>query len=346
LTKSVLGTMPDGKAVELYTLQDGPVKVTIASFGARIVSLEVPDRDGNIADIALGYASLKPYLEDPEPYFGALIGRYANRIGGAKFTLNGQQYTITRNNGPNSLHGGLQGFDSRLWQAQAIPQGVELTLVSPDGDQGYPGTLTTRARYTLENRELKIEYFATTNKETVVNLTNHTYFNLSGEGNGDILDHVVEIFADRYTPVDSELIPTGELAPVAGTPLDFRQPAVIGARIDQPDEQLQLAKGYDQNYVLGTPGELKEAARVEQPRNGRVLTVRTTEPGMQFYSGNFLDGSKRGKQGHAYEKRAGFCLETQHFPDSPNQSAFPSTVLKPGETFHSLTVYSFFVRPD
>lgn len=345
VTKSVFGMMPDGTKVELYTLQDGPVKATIASHGARIVSLEVPDRNGRMADIVLGYDSLGPYADDAKPYFGASIGRYANRIGNGRFSLNGKEYSVSINDGSVSLHGGLHGFDSHVWRSQPIPYGVEFTLVSEDGDQGYPGTLTTQVRYTLENRELKIEYSATTDKDTVINLTNHSYFNLAGEGQGDILDHVVWIAAERYTPVNAGLIPTGELATVEGTPLDFRKPTVIRSRIDAPHEQLQIAKGYDQNFVLDNHGELKEVARIVEPQSGRLLTVRTTQPGMQFYSGNFLDGTKRGKQGHVYQKRAGFCLETQHFPDSPNHPNFPTTVLKPGETFRSTTVYAFATQP-
>jgi aldose 1-epimerase len=306
------------------------------------VSLEAPDRNGKVADIVLGYESLAGYTADPKSYFGAIVGRYGNRIAHASFTLDGKRYQLPANDNGNTLHGGIKGFDKLLWQAHEIPNGVELTLVSKDGDQGFPGTLTARVRYTLEAHALKIEYFATTDKDTVLNLTNHSYFNLAGEGQGDILNHLMMIPADRYTPVDSTLIPTGELAPVAGTPLDFRHPTAIGARINDDNEQLKLAGGYDHNFVLnGKMGVLHEAARVVEPTTGRVLTVETTQPGVQFYSGNFLDGTLHGKHGHVYEKHAGFCLETQHFPDSPNHPKFPTTELKPGQTYHEVTIFGF-----
>jgi aldose 1-epimerase len=342
VTKSTFGNLPDGSKVEIYTLEEGSLKARIMTYGARLVSLEVPDRSGKVADVVLGYDSFEPYTHDPKSYFGAIVGRYGNRIAHGTFTLDGKRYQLPVNDGANSLHGGLVGFDKLLWTAHEIPGGVELQLVSKDGDQGYPGTLTARVRYTLEAHALKIEYFATTDKDTVLNLTNHSYFNLAGEGQGTILNHVVMIPADRYTPVDSGLIPTGELAPVAGTPLDFRKPTAIGARINDNNEQLRLGRGYDHNYVLGekTAG-LHEAARVEEPTTGRVLTVSTTQPGVQFYSGNFLDGTLHGKHGHVYALRTGFCLETQHFPDSPNQPNFPTTELKPGQTYHNVTVFSF-----
>jgi aldose 1-epimerase len=342
VTKSVFGSMPDGTKVEIYTLEEGSLKARVMTYGARLVSLEVPDRSGKIADIVLGYESLDGYTADPKSYFGSIVGRYGNRIAHATFTLDGKRYDLPANDGVNTLHGGIKGFDKLVWQGQEIPHGVELTLVSKDGDQGFPGTLTARVRYTLEAHALKIEYFATTDKDTVLNLTNHSYFNLAGEGQGDILNHLVMIPADRFTPVDSGLIPTGELAPVAGTPLDFHKATAIGARIDDPNEQMKLGGGYDHNFVLnGKMGVLQEAARVVEPTSGRVLTVETTQPGVQFYSGNFLDGTLHGKHGHVYAKHTGFCLETQHFPDSPNQPAFPSTELKPGQTFHSVTEYIF-----
>ncbi|MHB1936699.1 MAG: aldose epimerase family protein [Acidobacteriaceae bacterium] len=342
--KSVFGTMPDGTTISIFELQQGALKARVMTYGARLVSLEVPDRNGNAADVVLGYDSLAPYLNDPKTYFGAIVGRYANRVGHGTFVLGGKRYELPRNDGDNTLHGGTVGFDKRVWTAQEIPNGVELTLISKNGDQGFPGTLTTRVRYTLSAHALEIEYSAATDADTVLNLTNHSYFNLAGEGQGDILDNVLTIHADRYTPINAGLIPTGELAPVAGTPFDFRTPTAIGKRIGEDNEQLKIAKGYDENFVLNHGGDnrsLREAARVVDPKSGRVLTVKTTQPGIQFYSGNFLDGTVHGKQGHVYAKHAALCLETQHFPDSPNQPAFPSTDLKPGQTFHSVTEYIF-----
>ena len=346
VTKSVFGDMPDGTKVEIYSLEEGAIKARVMTYGARLVSLEVPDRSGKVADIVLGYESLAGYTADPKSYFGSIVGRYGNRIAHATFSLDGKRYQLPANDGGNSLHGGMKGFDKLLWQGHEIPHGVELTVVSKDGDQGYPGTLTARVRYTLEGHALKIEYFATTDKDTVLNLTNHSYFNLAGEGQGTILNHVVMIPADRYTPVDSGLIPTGELAPVAGTPLDFHHPTAIGARINSDNEQMKLGGGYDHNYVLnGKMGVLQQAARVVEPTTGRVLTVETTQPGVQFYSGNFLDGTLHGKHGHVYVKRSGFCLETQHFPDSPNHPKFPTSELKPGETYHETTIFTFSTAP-
>ncbi len=346
VTKAVFGDMPDGTKVDIYTLEDGAIKARIMTYGARVVSLDAPDRSGKAADIVLGYDTLAPYLADPKSYFGAIVGRYGNRIAHATFTLDGKRYDLPANDGVNTLHGGTTGFDKLLWQGHEIPHGVELTLVSKDGDQGFPGTLTARVRYTLQGKALRIEYFATTDKDTVLNLTNHSYFNLAGAGQGDILSHQMMIPADRYTPIDAGFIPTGDLAPVAGTPLDFRQATAIGARINADNEQMRLGKGYDHNYVLnGKAGVLHQAARVVEPTSGRVLTVETTQPGVQFYSGNFLDGTLHGKQGHVYEKHAGLCLETQHFPDSPNQPKFPTTELKPGQTYHEVTVFSFSTTP-
>jgi aldose 1-epimerase len=346
VSKSVFGSMPDGTKVEIFTLEEGSIKARVMTYGARLVSLEVPDRSGKIADIVLGYESLDGYTADPKSYFGSIVGRYGNRIAHATFTLDGKRYDLPANDGVNTLHGGIKGFDKLVWKGQEIPHGVELTLVSKDGDQGFPGTLTARVRYTLEAHALKIEYFATTDKDTVLNLTNHSYFNLAGEGQGDILNHLMMIPADRFTPVDSGLIPTGELAPVAGTPLDFHKATAIGARIDDPNEQMRLGGGYDHNFVLnGKMGVLQEAARVVEPTSGRVLTVETTQPGVQFYSGNFLDGTLHGKHGHVYAKHTGFCLETQHFPDSPNHPKFPTSELKPGETYHSVTIFKFSTAP-
>ena len=346
VTKSDFGNMPDGTKVEIYTLEEGAIKARVMTYGARLVSLEVPDRKGKVADIVLGYESLAGYTADPKSYFGSIVGRYGNRIAHATFSLDGKRYQLPANDGVNTLHGGIKGFDKLVWQGHEIPHGVELTLVSKDGDQGFPGTLTARVRYTLEAHALKIEYFATTDKDTVLNLTNHSYFNLAGEGQGDILSHLMMIPADRFTPVDSGLIPTGELAPVAGTPLDFHHPTAIGARINDGNEQMKLGGGYDHNYVLnGKMGVLQQAARVVEPTTGRVLTVETTQPGVQFYSGNFLDGTLHGKQGHVYNKHSGFCLETQHFPDSPNHPKFPTSELKPGETYHEVTIFGFSTAP-
>ena len=346
VTKSVFGETPDGTKVEIYTLEEGALKARIMTYGARVVTLEVPDRSGKVADVVLGYESLAGYTADPKSYFGSVVGRYGNRIAHATFSLDGQDYHTPANDGTNTLHGGLVGFDKRVWQGREIPNGVEMTLVSNDGDQGFPGTLTARVRYTLSAHALKIEYFATTDKDTVLNLTNHSYFNLAGEGNGDILGHLVRIPADRYTPVDANLIPTGELAPVAGTPLDFHKATAIGARIEDSNEQMKLGKGYDHNYVLnGKMGEMQEAAQVTDPTSGRVLTVETTQPGVQFYSGNFLDGTLHGKHGHVYGRRTGFCLETQHFPDSPNHPKFPTSELKPGQTYHYVTEFRFSTAP-
>ena len=342
--KSIFGTMPDGKRVYIYAFHNGAIKAQVMTYGARLVSLEAPDRNGKAADIVLGYDLLMPYVKSPKTYFGAIVGRYANRIAHGTFVLNGKRYYLPKNDGENTLHGGIKGFDKRVWTAHSIPHGVELTLVSKNGDQGYPGTLTTRVRYTLSPGELKIEYSATTGADTVLNLTNHSYFNLDGEGNGNILDHILTIPADRYTPVNAGLIPTGQLAPVAGTPFDFSKPTAIGKRIDEDNQQLHYAKGYDENYVLnhdGHGGTLHEAARVLDPQSGRILLIKTTQPGVQFYSGNFLDRTIHGKHGHVYAKHAGLCLETQHFPDSPNHPGFPSTELKPGQTFHQVTEYLF-----
>ena len=346
VTKSAFGETPDGRQVEIFTLEEGSLRARVMTYGARLVSLEVPDRTGKVADVVLGYESLTPYTKDPKSYFGSIVGRYGNRIAHAQFELDGHTYKLPVNDGVNTLHGGLVGFDKLVWQGTQIADGVELTLVSKDGDQGFPGTLTARVRYTLDAHALKIEYFATTDKDTVLNLTNHSYFNLAGEGSGDILNHLVTIPADRYTPVDSTLIPTGELAPVAGTPLDFHKATAIGARIDSDMDQMKLGMGYDHNFVLnGEMGEMQLAATVMEPTTGRVLTVETTQPGVQFYSGNFLDGTLHGKHGHVYSRRSGFCLETQHFPDSPNHPKFPTSELKPGETYHYTTVFKFSTAP-
>jgi len=342
VTHAPFGTLPGGAKADVYTLKSPEVEVRVTTYGARVVAIDTKDRSGKMGDIVLGHSSVEPYTQGKNAYFGVVPGRYANRIAKGKFTLEGKPYQITTNDGPNMLHGGTEGFDRRNWTAKEIPNGVEFTLVSPDGDQGFPGKLTAHVRYTLLGDKLRIEYSATTDKPTVVNLTNHTYFNLSGEGSPSILDEVVTLDADKYTPVDATLIPTGELAPVAGTPFDFTKPTVIGARINNANEQLKLGGGYDHNWVLrGKAGVLHPAAKVYDPASGRVLSVSTTEPGVQFYSGNFLDGSLVGKGGKKYVKRSGLCLETQHFPDSPNHSNFPSTELKPGQTYHSVTEFTF-----
>lgn len=347
MSRESFGTLPDGTAVELFTLRNpSGMEVKVTNYGGIITELKVPDRDGKIDDITLGYSSIDGYLKS-SPYFGAIIGRYGNRIGKAQFKLDGNTYKLPANDGANTLHGGTTGFDKVVWHAEPFERegerGIVLTYTSPDGDQGFPGTLESRVTYTLTDKnELAFDYHATTDKPTVVNLTQHAYFNLAGDGSGDILGHELTVNADRYTPVDSGLIPTGELASVEGTPFDFRTKTAIGARIDADNEQIKRGGGYDHNYVLNRSGEgLELAARVEEPKSGRVMEVHTTEPGLQFYSGNFLDGTITGKNGHVYNKRNGLCLETQHYPDSPNQSSFPSTTLNPGETYTSRTVYTF-----
>jgi aldose 1-epimerase len=341
---SIWGNTADGTPVPIYTLTSGQIEVRVMAYGAHLVSVKAPDRTGKMADVLLGYDSLATYLITPNPYLGAVVGRYGNRIAGGKFTLDGKTYQIPLNEPTNALHGGPKGFDQYVWQSHEVPDGVEFTLVSPDGDMGFPGTLTAKVRYTLKEGTLRIDYSATTDKPTVLNLTNHGYYNLHGDDTGNILDQRIEINADRYTPVNKSLIPTGELAPVAGTPLDFLKPEAIGARIDADNEQLKIAGGYDFNWVVnGKPGTLRVAAVVTDPASGRKLTVETTEPGVQFYSGNFLTGAFTGRHGVKYEKHAGFCLETQHFPDSPNHPDFPSTVLRPGETMHSTTALTFGV---
>ena len=345
VSQSSFGNMPGGGAVQLFTLKSAAVEMQVTSYGARVVSLETKDRTGKMGNVVLGYANVDGYLKDKKTYFGAVPGRYANRIANGKFSLEGKPYQISTNDGPNALHGGKEGFGDRNWTAQQIPSGVEFTLISQDGDQGFPGKLTAHVRYTLQDNMVRIEYSATTDKPTVVNLTNHAYFNLAGDGSGSILDEKLTIDADKFTPVNSTLIPTGQLAPVAGTPLDFTHPETIGARIDAGNEQLKLGKGYDHNWVLrGTMGQLHPAAQVYDPKSGRVLSVATTEPGVQFYSGNFLDGTFSSRTGAKYAHRNGLCLETQHFPDSPNHPNFPSTELKPGQTYHSVTTWTFTTR--
>jgi len=346
LTRKSWGRLADGTAVEIYALRNGKIEAAITTYGGIVVSLRVPDRKGNMDDVVLGYDSLSQYVSN-NPYFGAIVGRYANRIAHGSFLLEGKTYSVPKNDGDNSLHGGTRGFDKVVWKAKPIKDGIELSYVSRDGEQGYPGTLTAIVRYTLNDDGLRIEYSATTNKPTVVNLTNHSYFNLAGQGKGTILQQQLKIHASRFTPVDSTLIPTGELRSVEGTAFDFRTSTPIGERIDADEDQLHKGKGYDHNWVLDkSPGQLSEAAELYDPGTGRVLQVLTTEPGLQFYSGNFLNGTIVGKQGRIYEHRSGLCLETQHFPDSPNHPNFPSTELKPGKRYHSITVFKFSVRSD
>lgn len=346
ITKKAWGRLNDGRQVELYTLANGNIEASITTYGGIIVFLRVPDRDGNMDDVVLGYDSLDQYVAN-NPYFGAIVGRYANRIARGSFALEGRTYPLPKNDGDNSLHGGARGFDKVVWNAKPIKNGIKLSYISSDGEQGYPGTLTVTVRYTLYEHGLQIDYSATTNKPTVVNLTNHSYFNLTGQGKGTILQHQLKIDASRFTPVDSSIIPTGELRSVEGTAFDFRIATSIGLRIDANEDQLHKGNGYDHNWVLDKPpGQRLEAAELYDPGSGRVLRVLTSEPGLQFYSGNFLDGSIIGKQGHAYARRSGLCLETQHFPDSPNHANFPSTELKPGKRYHSVTVFEFSARSD
>ncbi|HKT06219.1 MAG TPA: aldose epimerase family protein [Rugosimonospora sp.] len=346
MTKEPWGGTPEG-AVERYTLSnERGTTVRVLSYGGIVQSIEVPDRDGHLANVALGFDNLADYQEK-SPYFGAITGRYANRIARGRFTLDGVGYEVPVNDGTNSLHGGAVGLDKHIWDAEALAADAEpalaLQYVSPAGDQGYPGTLRMTVTYTLTAGDaLRIDYLAGTDATTVVNLTNHTYFNLAGEGSGAVYDHVLQLHADRYTPVDGALIPTGELAPVAGTPMDFTAPVPIGARIRDNFGQLLRGTGYDHNWVLrGDSGGLAVAARVEEPASGRVLTVHTDQPGIQFYTGNFLTGALVGTGGRAYRQGDAFALETQHFPDSPNQPEFPSTVLRPGEVYRTTTVYEF-----
>jgi aldose 1-epimerase len=352
VTKTTTKSTYQGTPIETVTLKNkNGIELTAMSYGGIIMSLKVPDRAGHLADIVLGFDKPESYWADPPPpFFGAIIGRYGNRIAKGKFTLDGKAYTLATNNGPNSLHGGNKGFDKQLWTitTKDSPEGSSaiFTRTSPDGEEGYPGTLQARVTYTLTDKnELIIDYHATTDKATPVNLTQHTYWNLAGAGSGDILGDVLTINADRYTPVDETLIPTGELASVAGTPFDFRQPTPIGARIDQNNDQLKKGPGYDHNWVLNRKGSgLEFAARLTDPKSGRTLEISTTEPGLQFYSGNFLDGTYKGKGGAVYGKRSALCLETQHFPDSPNQPKFPSTILQPGKSYDSRTVFTFSAK--
>lgn len=347
IEKHPFGKTPSGAAVDVYTLsREGGLTVRITTYGGAIVSIVAPDRAGKPADVVLGFSSLEEYLKDGS-HQGALVGRYGNRIAKGQFTIDGKTYTLARNNGENHLHGGPTGFGHRVWSARVVKLGdgdaLELTYVSNDGEEGYPGTLKATVVYSLtEDKGLKIDYSATTDKPTVVNLTNHAYFNLGGEGSGDVLDHEIQIEADSFTPVDKTLIPTGEIQSVKNTALDLTTPTPIGRHIGDPDPQIVIGSGYDHNFVVrGAAGTLRLAARVTEPKDGRVLEVLTTEPGIQFYTANFMDGRVVGKSGRPYGKRHAFCLETQHYPDSPNKPTFPSTVLRPGETYRTTTVYRF-----
>jgi aldose 1-epimerase len=344
----------EGEAVELYTLTNANgMEIKVMTYGGIITSVKVPDRDGNIANVTLNKATLDDYVAG-HPYFGCITGRYANRIARGTFTLDGEMYRLALNNGENTLHGGEVGFDKVIWEATEVTDGDGVGLVlsrtSPDGEEGYPGALTVEVTYTLtDNNEIRFDYHATTDAPTIVNLTNHSYWNLAGEGSGTTYDHELQINASNYTPVDSTLIPTGEIAPVAGTPFDFTQPHAIGERVrDASDEQLIIGQGYDHNYVLDRPSpddtSMIVAAEVFEPTSGRVLTISTTEPGIQFYSGNFLNGLDIGESGQAYRQGDGFALETQHYPDSPNQPDFPSTVLEPGGEYVTTTIYAFSTR--
>jgi aldose 1-epimerase len=343
------GKSDDGIAITLYSLRNRQgMEARIMTYGGIVVSLTAPDRHGHYADVVLGHDTLAGYLK-ASPYFGALIGRYGNRIANGKFDLDGKTYSLETNNGPNALHGGIRGFDKRVWtvaklQTTLVGPQITLTYLSKDGEEGYPGNLSVSATYTLMNENaLRLEYRATTDRDTVVNLTQHSYFNLRGQG--DVLGHIVQINAHTFTPVNETLIPTGELRAVAKTPFDFRTPTAIGARLDAEDEQLKWGKGYDHNWVTDDPlGELKVQSTVYEPETGRVLEVLSAEPGLQFYSGNFLDGSITGKGGWVYAFRDGFCMEPQHFPDSPNHPQFPSVVLRRGDTYHNTIIYRFSAR--
>jgi aldose 1-epimerase len=348
ISQKPFGVTKDGIPVELFTLRNANgAEVGICNYGGLVISLKVPDRNGHFGDVVLGYDNLAGYIKDT-PYFGAMIGRYGNRIAKGKFTLDGKEYTLAINNGPNALHGGLKGFDKVVWEPRILASvegpSLELRYTSKDGEEDYPGNLSVTAVYTLtEDNGLKLQYTATTDKDTVLNLTQHSYFNLAGKGT--ILDHQVLMPADKFTPVDSTLIPTGELKPVDGTPFDFRTPSAIGARIAQDDEQLKFGNGYDHNWVMNKPmGQLGLMARVSEPTTGRVLEVFSTEPGLQFYTGNFLDGKITGKGGWVYQFRNGFCMEPQHYPDSPNQPNFPSVVLKPGQVYKNTIIFKFSVE--
>jgi len=357
ITTTSFGKLPDGREVKLYTLKNNQgMTIKVINYGGIIVSLTAPDKNGKFEDVVLGYDSLQPYLKD-NPYFGALIGRYGNRIGKGKFTMDGKTYNLTINNGPNHLHGG-NGFDRKFWNIEPIDTtagpALQLTYESADGEEGYPGTLKAKVIYVLTDKnELKISYEATTDKKTIVNLTQHSYFNLTGDAKTDILQHELMLNADKFVPVDKTLIPTGKLQDVTQTPFDFKTPTTIGSRIEKKDQQLEFGGGYDHCWVLASANSDNDpavnndpvlAATLYEPQSGRLMSVYTTEPGIQFYSGNFLDGSNIGKNGVAYKHRFGLCLESEHFPDSPNQKNFPSVILNPGEVYRTQTIYAFSVK--
>lgn len=343
VNQAPFGKLSDGTTVEVYVLKNEALEVRILTLGGAIQALQAPDRQGKLADVVLGFETVEGYTQKGNPFFGALIGRYGNRIAKGRFTLHGKAVQIPCNDGQNTLHGGPKGFDKVVWKAKAIQDGVELTHVSPDGDQGYPGTLKATVRYTLKGKDLQVDYSANTDQPTVVNLTNHAYFNLAGHASGDILKQQLTLHAAWITPVGPGLIPTGELLEVKGTPFDFLEPHAIGERIAADDTQLKVGGGYDHNWVVRMSGQasLSSVAKLVDPASGRCLEVLSTEPGIQFYSGNFLDGTLKGKGGVGYGHRSGLCLETQHFPDSPNHSGFPTTELKPGKPMHSCTVFRF-----
>ncbi len=350
LKKESFGKLPDGTEVYSYTLSNkNGVEVKITNYGATITSIKAPDRNGKFDDVTLGYDSIDGYLVK-NPHMGSLAGRYANRIGKGEFKLNGKSYTLAKNNGENHLHGGPNGFFKQIWNASEVESkdgaAVRMKYLSKDGEENYPGNLDVTVTYTLtDDNELKIDYLATTDKDTILNLTNHSYFNLAGAGNGDILKHQIKINAKEFTPVDKTMIPTGKIEALAGTPMDFSKLTAIGERIDQNYEQLVIGKGYDHNYVLSNGADLKaQDVEVYEPTTGRVMEVFTDQPGVQLYTGNFLDGTITGKGGKAYPRRSGFCLETQHYPDSPNKPNFPSAVLKPGEKYQTTTIYKFSTR--
>lgn len=347
LDRSDFQTEIDGKQTDLFILQnESGIKTAITNYGGRIVSLLVPDRNGVYDDVVLGFDTIEGYLNANEIYFGALIGRFGNRIAGGEFNLDGETYSLATNNGPNHLHGGPGGFHNVVWEADQLDdQHLKLTYISKDGDEGYPGRLHVQVLYSLtKENELRIDYTAFTDQKTVINLTNHAFFNLAGAASGSINDHKLMLNAEQFTPVDSTLIPTGEITTVEDTPFDFREPVAIGERVDQNNEQLEYGLGYDHNFVLNkeSDGSLVMAARVHEPESGRTMEIATTEPAIQFYGGNFLDGSDIGKKGEPYEYRTAFCLEPQHYPDSPNQPGFPSTVLEPGDLYYTMSLYTFY----
>ena len=348
MSKEIFGRMPDGKEVDLYKLKSDKLEAQISEYGAAIIVLRTPDRKGNWEDILLGPQDLASHVANHRSkgpiFFGVTVGRYANRIAKGRFSLDGTTHSLTLNDGNNSLHGGPRGFHNVVWRSEPIADGVAFHYLSEDGEEGYPGNLSVTVRFTVTGSDLRIEYLATTDKPTVVNLTNHAYFNLAGAGRGNILAHQLKLFASSFIPCDAHLIPTGEIRSVAGTPLDFRKARIVGELIDSDDEAIRVAHGYDHNFVIDETGaKLKQAAVMCEPKSGRVMEDWTKQPAVQFYTGNFLDGTFKGKNGVAYGKRTGFCLETQHYPDSPNHPEFPSTVLRPGQSFQSETIYRFSV---